>query len=169
MSNTSWRRFDFRRASLNVTIMGLQQTIDVLHAQTEEIHWYDGDWFLEESEPIYGLAFIAFQNYINGSIKDFDGDTTKKTGYYKKGKPLTGFSKTDIELIIALANYAKHKDEGHPHKGTAEVLNELGLNFTDVIYLDQSAMFQGLELLDSKWELSAILESVIAWRESLWT
>ena len=54
-----------------MTIKGLSETIEILYNQVNEIDWYDGDWFMEESEPIYGLTFIAFQNYINGSIKDF--------------------------------------------------------------------------------------------------
>jgi hypothetical protein len=68
---TSFLRNDFRIGSLNEIIEGLQNSINSLKKRTQEESWYDGIWFLEEAEPIYGLAFIAFQNYINGSIKDF--------------------------------------------------------------------------------------------------
>ena len=83
ITKTHYLRIDHRAVSLNMTIKGLTETIATLKNQITEIHWYDGDWFMEESEPIYGLAFIAFQNYINGSIKDFSDDLKAKETYYK--------------------------------------------------------------------------------------
>jgi hypothetical protein len=63
---THYLKVDYREVSLVIIINGLNDAIDSLKKQIDEIHWYDGDWFKEESEPIYGLAFIALQNYING-------------------------------------------------------------------------------------------------------
>jgi hypothetical protein len=151
-----------------MTIQGLHNSIEGLKQKIEEIPWYDVDWLLQESEPIYGLAFIAFQNYINGSIKDLGNNTNTKENLYKLEQNAEGFSKSKIELIIGLANYAKHKDEGIPHKGTKEILECFKLDFHDITYLDKSAIFQGLTILNNEWDLFEIKAIVINWREKIW-
>jgi len=166
---THYLRCDFRAVSLEVTINGLIDTIEVLKKQINEIHWYDGDWFMEESEPIYGLAFIAFQNYINGSIKDYSNSISNKIRFYKLGQKADGFSKSKIELVIGLANYSKHKDEGKLHKGTQEVLDCFNLNYKEISFLNNSAIFQGLTILNNDWDLRQIKKVVTDWRELLWT
>jgi len=166
---THWRRVDYRLVSLDLTIQGLNNSIEVLKNNFKEIHWYDGDWFLEESEPIYGLAFIAFQNYINGSIKDVVGQIFEKVNFYKLEPNVEGYSKSKIELIIGLANYAKHKDDGIPHKGTKEILECFNLDYQDILYLDKSVIFQGLSILNKDWNLLQIKELVTNWREMIWT
>ncbi|WP_321282342.1 hypothetical protein [Marinifilum fragile] len=67
---THWKRIDLRIESLQTTIKGLENSISELRNKIDKIDWYDGLWFIEEAEPIYGLAFIAFQNYINSSVFD---------------------------------------------------------------------------------------------------
>lgn len=169
ITKTHYLRIDHRAVSLDMTIKGLTETISVLRNQINEIHWYDGDWFMEESEPIYGLAFIAMQNYINGSIKDFDDSLKEKKSFYKIEHNPTINKKSRIELIISLANYAKHKEEGTPHRRTKETLDHFSLNYENVTYLDNSPIFQGLELLSKDWNLFEIKNYVTEWREFLWT
>jgi len=166
---THWRRVDYRVASLNMTIQGLNNSIEILKGNIKELHWYDGDWFLEESEPVYGLAFIAFQNYIYGSVKDVVGQTNERVNFYQLGPNVEGYSKSKVELIIGLANYAKHKDDGIPHKGTKEILECFNLDYQDISYPDKSAIFQGLTILNKDWDLFAIKELVTNWRELIWT
>jgi len=165
---THYLKVDYRKVSLEIIINGLNDAIDSLKKQIDEIHWYDGDWFMEESEPIYGLAFIAFQNYINGSIKDFIGDLKSKQELYKIENKESKHSKTKIELIIGLANYSKHKDEGISHRGTKEVLDCFELNYKNVTYLDNSPIYQGLTILDENWDLIKIKAIAIEWRKLLW-
>jgi len=164
---THYLRNDFRSKSLYMIIDGLQKSISELEKNINEIHWYDGDWFREESEPIYGLAFIAFQNYIIGSIADIEGTTKTKHEYYKKDNVVNGFINTKIELIITLANYAKHRDE-RLFDGTTTILDAFNLNYKDVIYLEEAAIFQGLGILDKDCNLFKVNEYVVNWRESLW-
>jgi hypothetical protein len=164
-----FRHDSHRAVSLNLIIKGLSETITLLENQIHDIHWYDGDWFMEESEGIYGLAFIAFQNYINGSIKDFADTLKEKETYYKLEQNLNNNTKTKIELIISLANYIKHKEEGTPHKGTKEILDYFNLNYENVNYLDNSPIFQGLTLLNEDWDLFKIKNYVMEWRELLWS
>lgn len=168
-SHSDWLRIDDRVAGLDMIVKALSDTLNVLRNQIGETNWYDADWFLEESEPIYGLAFIAFQNYINGSVKDFAGSLTEKEMFYKVGQGSTNSTKSKIELIIGLANYSKHKDEGRPHKGTREVLDHFKLDYQNVTYLDKSPIFQGITLLNPNWNLFDIKDSITHWRESLWS
>lgn len=168
ITRTHYLRIDHRAVSLDMTIKGLAKTIKVLKNQIDEIDWYDGDWFMEESEAIYGLAFIAFQNYINRSINDFADSLKEKESYYKYGQSSKKGNRSKIELIIGLANYAKHKDEGTPHKGTKDILDHFKLTYNDVIYLDKSPIFQGLTLLSEEWDLFQVKNIVTSWREHLW-
>ncbi len=167
-SNIHYLKFDYRAISLDISIKGLSETIDVLKGKADEIHWYDGDWFLEESEPIYGLVFIVFQNYINGSIKDIVGSLKSKGIYYNLNCSKKKVNKSNIELVIGLANYSKHKDEGIPHKGTKEILDFFALNYVDTKSLDNSPIFQGLTLLNKDWNLFEIKCEVKKWRELLY-
>ncbi|TLP80345.1 hypothetical protein [Maribacter sp. ACAM166] len=124
---------------------------------------------MEESEPIYGLAFIAFQSYINRSIKDFKGDLEDKQKLYKLEHIKSKYSKSTIELIIGLANYSKYKEEGIPHKGTKDILDSFELSYKNIKHLDKSPIFQGLTIMDKDWDLLKIKGIVIEWRELLWT
>ena len=99
---------------------------------------------MEESEPIYGLAFIAFQNYINGSINDFADSLKEKESYYKLELNSVEGNRSKIELIIGLANYAKHKDEGTPHKGTKDILDYFKLKYNDRSILTNLQYFKVL-------------------------
>lgn len=166
---TNYLRFDHRYKSLSMIIQGLTETIDILENQINEIHWYDNLWFMEESESIYGLAFIAFQNYINGSIKDFSGSLSKKQHFYKYEQNYRKSSKSKIELIIGLANYIKHKDEGRLNKGTEGVLDYFNINCNNITTHDKSPIFQGLTILNEDWNLYKIKAFVTEWRENLWT
>lgn len=168
VTNIHHLRIDYRAVSLDVIIKGIVDAIVVLKNQINEIEWYDADWFLEESEPIYGLAFVAFQIYINGSIKDFAGTLNEKKEFYRLEHNCTEGKKSRIELIIALANFAKHKEEGTPQTGTRRVLDYFKLNYNDIAYLDKSPIFQGLTLLNEDWDLYKIKDNVKEWRELLW-
>ena len=65
MEKTHWRSHDFRKESLIITLNGLKESIDYLKKKYEEIEWYDGIFFIEEVEPIYGLALMpAYVNMI---------------------------------------------------------------------------------------------------------
>lgn len=167
MENTNYNllKADYRAESLFQIISGLVNSINMLKERQEEGGWYDGLWLLEDTEPIFGLAFIAFQNYINGTIKDFFETTDNKTVYYKIEPNLGGFQKSSIELIIGLANYIKHKEDLKLHNGTKNILDCFDLNNSDEI--TESPIFNGLDLLDSNWDLFNILNIVKGWREKL--
>lgn len=170
IKKTHWRIHDYRYESLKHILSGLNNTIDSLKLRVAEKGWYDGYWLLEESEPIFGIAFIAFQNYINGSIKDLVGDTGNKTDYYKIGDSFINTSYTRVELIVTLANYSKHKEDGIPHKATMAVLDAFELDYKidqDAASIQDHIIFKTLDLFDKDWDLLKIMNMVTDWRKDL--
>ncbi len=167
-SLTHYLKIDYRAESLNQIIIGLDNAINSLKDRKKEQFWYDGLWFKEDSEPIYGLAFIAFQNYINGSIKDLVNTTSNKTEYYRLQPKFKNYEKSDIELIVGLANYFKHKeDDGLLHKGTSEILKNFGLDTSKDAEITDSPIFEGLTILSETWNLFEIEVRVTNWRVNL--
>ncbi|MCX3266457.1 hypothetical protein [Pedobacter agri] len=166
---TNYKRHDYRIESLDHIIRGLWEAIQLLEDRVKLKGWYDGLWFREDSEPIFGLAFIALQNYINASIIDRFDSIDGKEKIYKLGNKIGDSGRSNIELIIALANYTKHKDWGEPHKGTREILSDVGLKCDIDVDILEAPIFEGVELLSHTWDLLEVTESVKAWREMLWT
>lgn len=162
---THWCKVDYRVDSLYQIIMGLENSIVSLKQRVDE-YGYNVIDFDENSEPIYGLAFIAFQNYINGSIKDLYETTSSKTTYYKIDSNLMNFHKSSIELIIGLANFIKHKDDDELRKGTKDILDCFDLKYVDNDIIN-SPIFEGLSLLNKDWDLFEILKIVTNWRKKL--
>jgi hypothetical protein len=170
MTNTHWKRHDFRIDSLRDTISGLENSILGLKSKIDQINWYDGLWFMEESEPIYGLAFIAFQNYINSSIYDRFESLEKQYLKYKIGEEIKRTGRTDIELIISIANYFKHRDHPNNLMGeTLKVMRDFNLKFDKDIDITDSPIFKGLEIFSVNRKLELIIQVTEKWREKLWT
>ncbi len=170
MTQTHWNRYDFRIESLRITIQGLENSISELRNKIETIHWYDGLWFIEESEPIYGLVFIALQNYINSSIFDRFESLEKQYLKYKIGKRIKNTDRTEIELIISIANYYKHRD--HPSNligETPKILKDFNLQFGKDVDVENSPILKGLEIIAKNGELEILIKAVENWRENLWT
>lgn len=161
-------RIDFRIDSLKQLIAGINASIDRLKKQCDASSWYDAGWLLEESEPMFGIAFVAFQNYINSSIHDYPefGSDVKK--FYNTNSEQNSEQKSKIELIIALANYYKHKDEDGLRKTTRETLEYFDLNPSKNLDSGESQIFKGLSILSEKWDLFELLNIVEDWREDLW-
>lgn len=170
MGNTDYLKLDHRKEILEMIISGFENSIKELRQRIDQIHWYDGGWFVEEVEPIFGLACIAYQNYINSSIYDKFGTLDNKLDLYKKWNNLINNKRSEIELIIALANYYKHRDDERPlHNGTDTVLQDLELKHRDIIEPERLPILKGVDLLSESWSLNDITKIVTGWRESLWT
>lgn len=163
------REIDYRIHSLYPIIDGLNASINELTIKYHEIDWYDGIWLKEESEPIYGLAFIAFQNYVNGTIKDVAGTSANKQSYYRLEPSFENYSRSKVELIIGLANYCKHKDDDGPlFPGTHELLESFDLATSkDADIIHSSPIFEGLTLLNDSWDLFEIINIIKDWRANL--
>lgn len=170
MTQTHWKRQDFRIESLKITVQGLENSISELRNKIDKINWYDGLWLMEESEPIYGLIFIAIQNYINSSVFDRFDSLEKQYLKYKLGEKINNTDRTEIELIISIANYFKHRD--HPSNligETPKILKDFNLQFDIDVDIENSPIFKGLEIFSKNGELEILIQAVENWREKLWT
>ncbi len=169
MTKTHWRRVDYRAESLRVAICALDESIESLLIKTKTQDWYDGGWFLEESEPIIGLGFVSLQNYINSSIYDCHEELVKQYQKYSTGTEKLKNERTKVELIIAIANYFKHRDSlGDLHEPTRQILADFKLNCAKDAYVFDSPILKGFEILSKKNKLSEIMEVILEWRKSLW-
>ena len=170
MDKTHFLRLDDRKEILELVTSALQKAITELRNRIDQIDWYDGGWFVEEVEPILGLTYIAYQNYINSSIYDKYGSTADKLYHYKKGSKTIKHKRTEIELIVAIANYYKHRDsEGALHKGTYEVLKDLNLDYAEKKYPEELPILRATNILSDSWDLNDITKIVTDWRNLLWS
>src|SRR5690554_4984317 len=92
------------------------------------------DIYEDDTEHLIGTVFIILQNYINSSISDLYPKLSKLHLKYPLDKKINKSSKTTrIELIIALANYYKHRDLPiELHKYTIQPLENLKLDFKEI-------------------------------------
>ena len=163
-----WRRHDYRIESLKCTINGLSHSISQLESQGEECSVYAETFFSEEVEPIYGLAIVALQQYINSSIFDLYETLKNKEKQYKQSDKYSNSGRTKIELIIGIANYFKHRDDIGLNKGTAKILEDFKMNLDDLSENYYSPIFLGLEILTPNNRIEDLIAIVQEWREKLW-
>lgn len=156
---------DYHADSLKQIIIGIKNSIKTFEDRLGKLDWYDGLWLLEDTEPVFGLAFIAFQNYINTSINELYESIDNRANFYKLGPRSAVYNRSYIELIIGLANYTKHKDDDKLHNGTQNILNSF--NLEPSTWIEDSPIFEGLTILNEKWDLLKIYYIVIDWRKDL--
>jgi hypothetical protein len=169
MKKTHWARNDFRIQSLQYILLGLENSINQLDEFCNRHPEYSEIFYSEEVEPIYGMAFIALQNYINGSIFDLFATLSSKDEIYREDKKIPTYERTRIELIIGLANYLKHRDDDKAFsKGTSNILKDFKLNFDDKFDEGISPIFEGYDLLTEENKISELIDIVKDWRKKLW-
>lgn len=169
MTKTHWKKVDYRLESLIYTINGLENAITELKKKLITIDYYDSGWYQEEVEPIIGLAFVSLQNYINSSIYDRFASLDKQYEKYKLGNLINNSGRTDIDLIIGLANYFKHRDDHRDlHISTQRILTDFSLNHSKENNIDNSPLLIGLEYLSKDEDLISLIQLVKKWREKIW-
>lgn len=164
-TKTHWRKYDFRKDCLEFIIRGINESLGLLEQRAKDDPNYGGLFYFKDTEQVLGLAFIAFQTYINGSIYDLYNDVTNKEKYYKIIPEYGKSNRTKIELVISISNYFKHKDENRLHPPTEKVLRDFDLiDDTNPI---RSPVIDALEILTKDSELKEISEIIFDWREIL--
>jgi hypothetical protein len=164
-TNTHWRKFDFRKTCLEFIIDGISESLRLLKQRIQNDPNYDGLFYFEDAEQVLGLAFIAFQSYINGSIYDLYNDLSNKEIFYKIVPKMEKSNRTKIELVISVANYFKHKDDSRLHSATEKTLRDF--NLIDDSNPIKSPVIDALDILTLNYEIKEISEIVFDWRETL--
>jgi hypothetical protein len=118
MSNANFHYIfepDHRIEGLELIIIGLNKTLQTFKEKLKNYNYYDGDWYREETELIYGVLLVSVQNYINKTCYDFLEarilDKKDIYEYYDINSEEIFHGVSQIRLIIELANYFKHRDD----------------------------------------------------------
>lgn len=153
---------------------GFNKALDNFKQKFEEISWYEGDNYNEETELIYGVALVSLQNYINACCADFirikpDG-YTEKYQYYSENTKIIANDVSQIRLINELANYFKHKnDKTGLTKNTRKYLEKLDLlryRSNEENGWSENLMIEGLEMLyHNGFNINQLLPIVKSWRD----
>jgi len=171
-----YREIDLREGLMRKLYLSLSHGFSIINNNLENIEWYDGLFAKEQAEMIFGIAFVAAQKYITGSISDIfsaagKGNNLTKLNMISKCSPEVAGDTTKISLIYAIANYFKHHDEwdnweanGHK-KSTIETLGKCNIN--------EETEFPCQEVVTILWgekkfiELNNLLDILVEWRKKL--
>src|SRR2546421_13036673 len=114
----NWREIDFRYDWVSLTLHALKSGFESIKETEKREPWFDGLWQLEHAESIFGVAFVAAQAYILGTVEDINHiregkgmARLKKINYYFDDPVTLSNGASRILLINSMANYYKHHDE----------------------------------------------------------
>lgn len=172
---------DFRRNWLSQLYAALTAMMNDIDQKLEDDDCYDGTDAREDAESILGIAFIAAQTYIVGTVADINAihkisrqplDKSEKL----KPKDLLSLDVVSIagevsrtQLVYEIANYHKHHDEWEEwsvndrNRQTIKVLNGCGIHkgTTHPCY-EAAALLWPEEQLE---KFGYLLNLLVDWRE----
>lgn len=136
--------------------------------------WFDGLSILEHAEELVGVAFVAAQVYLGGTVSDLSKVTRqklRKQDLLGHGAALDVFpSVRKVEIIDAAANYWKHHDEWEDWKPnrwnqhTTETLAKVKVDGeTEFPCHTIATLLGGSDYTDLDW----LTELASAWRREL--
>lgn len=174
-----WLENDFRYSSLELLFKKYEEILD--HYKENCFH----DLYWDETYLIYGIILVSLQNYINQNCTDFMDSNMlskdKKSSYYKIHSKEIANGTTQIQLIIHLANYFKHRDDNTTlHKHTLECLKnvelideslskETELENRKEMRFDDDIVVEGISKISSlEYPMQNLLDVVEKWREGIW-
>lgn len=178
---THYLRHDTRIETIKNIIAPFQTQFDNVKelCRKDDFDYWD-QIYADDTEHLVGTVFIVLQNYINSSISDLYPELPKLHSKYSSDKKINESTNvTRIELIIALANYYKHRDlPTEIHKYTTNPLENLHIEYKHFYGLtnneyfhkmgSESPIFEGLSILSENWVFKDLIEIVTEWRENLW-
>jgi len=167
---------DERFIGLEVMFKAFNKALKVFVNKGEKYSGYYADFYFDETELIYGVILLSLQNYINKSCADFLEvellQCKEAFQLYAKGSKAVICEVTQIQLIIALANYFKHKEgKAKLKKHTIEPLRKADLlKFSEKVdsECEDTLIIEGLFLLikDIR-DVSGLLQIVKEWRKNI--
>jgi hypothetical protein len=131
-----FEEFDFRYEWIETILLALETGFERIRDKAKAESWFDGLWQLEYAESIFGIAFVAAQAYILGTVEDVNKirehngkNRIDKNNYYSDAPNLLSSGINPILLINSIANYYKHHDEWDkwPNNHTVETLAQVGI------------------------------------------
>lgn len=167
------RAIDFRKDWMRELFLALKQAFVSVEEKLNNIEWYDGIFAKEQIETILGIAFVAAQTYITGTISDIRaiGVGANKGNKYEMlstGSPYVADNVTQVVLVDSIANYYKHNEEwdgwkeDNKNKRTIEILRKCGITEKTEFPCYEAATILWPE--KDIYELGKLLEILVDWR-----
>jgi hypothetical protein len=160
---------------LRDVILGIEHGLTQVHARPDEVDWFDGNFVMDHSEWLLGVAFVGTQAYVESAVGDVwrylhgkrcaEGEASKefRKQCFACDTELKPAGVTRIELINAVANYYKHHSGPKAlREDTVETLRKAGVNLEDA-YAYPCARVAEL-LCGSELHVRALCDIVKAWR-----
>ena len=173
---THYLEADYRAETVEEILISLEHGFTRYKKKYDENEWYDAYWAQEQTESIFGIAYVTAQTYIAGTISDLSKITGKKISEKRIewmstscGELLDGVS--TIFFLNTMANYYKHYEEWAEwkaigsSKNTIETLAKFGINEeTDFPCWEAAKIVSYTDMPSNVTFLSKILTS---WRKEL--
>lgn len=176
----NYLRIDMRIGVIKDIISPFQAQLDNIYEICSKDNYdYWDSLYADDTEHLVGTVFIVLQNYINSSISDLFPDLSKLSTLYSIDKKVSNSQTTRIELIIAIANYYKHRDlPTKLHPNTTKPLEDLKIEYKEIydekdekyyhIIGSCSPVFNGFSLLSEPWSFNDLIDIATDWRENMW-
>lgn len=172
---THYREADYRVDWIGDLFSSLNHGFSTIQEKLNYIDYFDGAFAQEQSETIFGIAFVTAQTYIAGTISDMLEINSKsnlsKTDMLAIGSPIVVDDITKVQLINTIANYYKHCDEWNgwkiegTNKRTIEALNKCGISKQTSYPCHEAA--QIIWPTEVLCELNYLLTILVEWRKNL--
>ncbi|MBW1941166.1 MAG: hypothetical protein JRI28_07405 [Deltaproteobacteria bacterium] len=167
---------DYRKDWMRELFIALNQSFVNIQEKIDAIDWYDGIFAKEQIETVLGIAFVAAQTYITGTISDIraikkEAEKRNKFEFLSIGELHTEKQVTKILVVDSMANYYKHNEEwdgwkvNGKNRKTIETLKVFGI--TDKT---EFPCYEAATMLWSEMEmnnLNNLLNILVNWREKI--
>lgn len=177
----NFREIDYRRNWLSQLFSALTVMMSDIDQRLENDGHYDGTDAREDTESILGIAFIAAQTYIAGTVADINAilktsrQPLDKSDILKPKELLLldvvsiagGVSRT--QLVYEIANYHKHHDEWEEwsvndrNRQTIKILNGCGIHKGTTHHCYEAAALLWPE--EQLGKFCYLLNLLVDWRE----
>lgn len=163
---------DWRIGPLQDVMAGIEVGLNRIQARMDNVEWFDVDQALEHSVWLLGVAFVAAQAYIEGTVGDawrirngkdhVRSDASKEfTRECHSDDTALAPGVTRIEFINAVANHFKHLESP---RGLDEHVWGV-LRTAGITEKTEYPCARATELLcGEKWRLRALCDIVREWR-----
>ena len=173
---THYLEVDYRAETVEEIFLSLDHGFIRYKKKFDDNEWYDAYWAQEQTESIFGIAYVTAQTYITGTLSD----VSKITGHSNREKKIEWMfdscnevqdGVSTVYLINTMANYYKHYEEWEEwkavgiNKNTIETLKKLGINEeTDFPCWEAAKIISNT---DMPFDVSFLGRILIKWRKDL--
>jgi hypothetical protein len=185
---SAWVQLDFSGGNFQRIASDLHETVSKVNDRIDKLpsnaEWASDEAYAESEtvEGLIGTAFVLYQTYLTSVVSSVKGLATdgyagapsKKVDVLRlESAPITAaVSYSRMEVVNAVANYFKHRDEWPADwsaatgqtKDTVDVISAIGLSSNEHFNLMKAAKALGDDAFDGTCPLVREMQS---WREAV--